>query len=154
MLRFKKKLRNPEPDLLKEIARMLFRPNLIVNGMLARPNVSFWRLHKTRPLEQLPECIESEKEREVDVRSEEAASRERPLFARLLLDEDVKAIEEDDDGEEDEGEVGGEGLELALEDHGIAIDILSNQSSSEPNVSDADGDPCEKLSNSDKILEP
>lgn len=69
--------------------------------------------------------------------------------------EDGEAIEEDDNDEEHESDVGGVGLEAGLEDEvGVAVDILRNEGFSKAEVGDEDADPGEEGGDGCEGLEP
>jgi hypothetical protein len=72
----------------------------------------------------------------------------------VLANKDIKAVEENDDGEVDEGEPGGVWLETTLEDKSVAINSLRLERLVEPYIGEADRAPCEKGGDGDQVLEP
>lgn len=72
----------------------------------------------------------------------------------MLADEDVEAIEEDDEGEEDQGGPGRIGLEPGLEHKGITINTLRFQCVIELDVGYADRAPGKQAGNGSQVLEP
>jgi len=142
------RLCNPEPDSLEYIARMLLGPHLVVNRVLSGPNVRLASAHKARALEDLPEEVQHEEDGDVDVGREEVGR------GPVAIDEDGKAIEDDDDTKVDEREPGRVWLPLGFEDEGVAVNVLRNQGIPEAQIGDANGHPCEELGNGDEVLEP
>jgi len=68
MAKKKPALRDPEPNLLEEIAWILFGPDLVVNSVLAAPNISLAGANKPRAFEHLPEDVEQGEDGYVDIR--------------------------------------------------------------------------------------
>jgi len=134
--------------------RYVLGPHGVVDGVLPRPNVRLGRLDHLRVLEELPGEEQDREDGHVDVRREEVRRREHPRLARSLLDEDVEAVEDDDDGEEAQREPGRVRLELALEDERVAVDVLREQRLAEAQIRDADANPGEQLRDGDEVLEP
>lgn len=62
----------------------------------------------------------------------------------VLANEDVKAVEEDDEGEVDERDPGGVGLEGGFEDERVAVDALGREGFVELDVGNLNGAPGEE----------
>lgn len=99
-----------------------------------------------RLLEQLPKHVQEEIDGDSNISGHE--------FLGAPRTKDVEAVEEDDDGEEDEGEPGGVGLEGGLEDESVAVDALCLEGFVELDVGDADADPAEEGGDCGQVLEP
>lgn len=102
---------------------------------LASEDIRLGRWDPLGPLEDLPEGIEAEVDGDADVCRDKTVDIEGP--------EDVEAVEQDDDGKEDEGEPGRVWLEGRSEDEGAAVDALGLERGVETNVGDGDGHPGE-----------
>lgn len=137
---------DPEPDPLHHIPRHPRRPILRIQCVLTRENVRLFRLQPLGPLENLPEDEQGKIDRNPHVSRHERIHIERP--------EDVEAVEDCDDGEEDEGEPCRVRLERGSEDQGASIDILGFKSSVEFDVGDRDGHPGEEVRDGGEVLEP
>ena len=72
----------------------------------------------------------------------------------VLANEDIKSIEENDDGKVEEGKPCSVWLETTLEDKGVAVNSLRLERLVELNIGQADRAPCEKGGDGDQILEP
>ena len=98
-------LSNPEPDPLEDIPRLPLRPEQVrsIHGSFAGVDIGLHGPDEFRSLEDLPEGVEDEVDRDADIRGDEVVNGPGA--------EDVEAVEEDDDGEEDEREVSGVRLE-------------------------------------------
>lgn len=117
-----------------------------IQRRLAAENIRLSRINPLSPLEELPEHVQQEINRDPDVRRDEVVDVERP--------EDVEAIEQDDDAEEDQGGPGNIGLEGRAEDQSVAVDALGFEGFVELDVGDADADPGEEAGDSGEVLEP
>lgn len=94
-----------------------------------------------RPLQNLPENIQQEKNRCADVGREE--TRDVPVGI-VFAHEDVEAVEDDDDDEEPEGSPGEVGLEGRFEDEGVSVYALGGEGFVELDVGYADTAPGEE----------
>ena len=97
-------------------------------------------------LENLPEEVQTEIDGHTEVVGQEGLVVPRG--------EGVKAVEEDDDGEEDEGSIGEEGLERRLEDQRVAVNTLGFEGAVEADVCDTDRTPGEDVGDGGQVLEP
>lgn len=111
-------------------------------------------LDELSPLEDLPEEVEAEIDGDANICGYEVLH--APVGAAILVVcEDGEAIEDDDNDEEHQSDVGGVGLEAGFEDEvGVAVDVLGNEGFAESKVGDEDADPCEERRNCSKGLEP
>lgn len=144
-------LTKPEPKPLKSIAGYLLRPYFCVKRGLATPEICLLWLHHLGALEHLPEDEEEEEDQNANIGSEEVGKLVRSPWA---LSEDLEAVEEDDErkvGKRHPGEVR---LPLALEDHRVAVDILSETGLVETGEGVANRAPCEERGNCGQVLEP
>lgn len=99
-----------------------------------------------RPLEDFPESIQREVNRDTDVCSDEAVLIKGP--------KGVEAVEKSDDGEENQREPRGIWLEGGFEDQGVAVDALGLEGGVEADVGNGDGHPGEERGDGDEVLEP
>lgn len=104
-----------------------------IQRCLASENVRLGRLDEARPLEDFPEHIQYQIDWDSNVRGYEVVDGEG--F------EDVETVEKGDDGEEEEGEIRGKGLEGRLKNKSVAVDALSFQSLVELDVCNRDTHP-------------
>lgn len=100
------------------------------------------QVHLGRPvppgaLEDFPKCVEHEINGNADVGGDE-------VIAGPWL-KDVEAVEDDNDGEEEEGSVGRVGLEGRSEDERVTVDPLCSECFVELDVRDTDADPGEEV---------
>ncbi|EZF74120.1 hypothetical protein H105_04130, partial [Trichophyton soudanense CBS 452.61] len=144
--RKEKRLCDPEPYLLEDVSGDLLWPLDGVHGGLSGEDIRFGGRDPAGALENLPEDEEGEVEGDADVGGEEG------LEAEGL--EGVEAVEEDDDGEEDEGDPCEIGLEGRLEEEGVAVDALGLESGVEADVGDQHADPVEERGDGCQVLEP
>lgn len=117
-----------------------------VESGFATENVGFGRVHKFGSLEDFPEGEEREVDGDTDVGGDE-------LVAQEGL-EDVEAVKQDDDGEEEEGKIGRVGLEMRPEDQIIPVHPLGFERFVELDVRDGDAGPCEQAGNGGQVLKP
>lgn len=117
-----------------------------IQRRLSSVNIRLRARDPPRPLEDLPERIQHEVDGNPHVSGDETIHIKGP--------EDVEAVEDDDDGEEDEGEPCGVGLEGGPEDEGAAVDALGLEGGVEAEVGDRDGDPGEEGGDGAEVLEP
>jgi len=141
-------LRNPVPDLLERILRDLLGPDLGIQRRLATPNIRLTSLDEARPLDDLPDNIQDEENRDTDI------SRDKVINGPAALGEDRKAVEENNDGKVDEREPSGVRLPLALEDERVAVHALGLERGVEADVGDANAAPGEELGYGGEVLEP
>lgn len=97
-------------------------------------------------LDNLPEGVENKVDRDADVSGD-----------KVVKDpglKDVEAVEENDDGKEDKGGVGGVGLEGRFEDERVAVDTLRLERLVKLDVGDTDADPGEEVGDCGEVLEP
>jgi len=95
-------------------------------------------------LVDFPESVQDEEYGDPEIGSEEVGD----IPVRMMLtNEDIKSVEEDDNGEVGEGEPGSEWLEWRLEDKSIAVNTLSLKCLIELHVCNADGAPGEEGGN-------
>ena len=148
MCRKQNLLRQPEPELLKDVARDLLWPVRIshVQGCLAGEDVRLGGLDPPRTLKDLPERVEQEVDHDTDIGSGKVIDGEWREY--------VEAVEEDDDGEEDQRDPREVWLEMALEDQGVAVDALSLECTVELEICNADAAPREETGNRRQVLEP
>lgn len=131
--------RNPKPNLLRKIPRVLLWPDNRVQGGLAGENVCFGGTDPLGALDDFPEEEQGEVNRDADV------GRDEVIFGPRF--ENVEPVEEDDDAEEEEGGVRDKGLEVRFEDEVVAVDALSLEGLVELDVGNADADPGEEVGN-------
>jgi hypothetical protein len=117
---YKVKLSNPEPDLLEEVTRNFFRPDLIINCTFAAPDIGLHGTDEAWSLPDFPDDIEAEEYRNVDVGNEKVLSVEG-------RNECGEAVEDDNDAEVAEREPGRVWLEARFEDQGVAVNVLGYQ---------------------------
>ena len=129
---------------------MQLRPLAIlgIEGGLAGEDVGLGGIDPLGALEDLPEGVEAEVDDDADVVGEEAGD------VPVAVDEDVEAVEDDDEGEEDEGDPAEVGLEMRLEDERVAVDALRLERLVELDVRHADGRPGEERGDRRQVLEP
>jgi hypothetical protein len=144
-------LAQPKPEFLDEVARNLLGPHFSVQCCFSSPNICLHRFHELGSLEYLPESIQTKEDRESNVSSEETCQFVR---APWRCGENFKAVEEEDQYKKDAGSPGEVRLPWALENQGVAINILSNESSAEACIRDAYRAPCEELGNRCEVLKP
>jgi len=77
-----------------------------------------------------------------------------PVLDAVRRNKDVKTVEDDDHGEEDEGSPGEVGLEGRLEHQGVAVNTLCLERGVELDVGHADGAPGEERGDGGQVLEP
>ena len=117
-----------------------------IKGCLSSVDVRLRRVNPVRALEDFPERIQEEIDGDSNVRGDEVlVAPWRP---------DVEAVEDDNEGEVDEGEVGEVWLEGRLEDEGVAVDALGFEGLVELNVCEADAAPGEETGDCGQVLEP
>lgn len=163
------RLCNPKPDLLDEVSRDLFRPDLSIQSRLASPEIGFRSLDELGFLVKLPEEEEAQIDRDDDVstgkrvstrnksiagggyedsksnlRSDKVLDRPVGRAGDSVVGEDLPAVEDDDDDEEDQRGVSCEGLELRVEGPVCACDTLGVAGFAETEEGDEDGDPGEE----------
>lgn len=130
-------------------------PILSVQRSLARPDIRLGSLDEAGTLEDLPEQEETKVYGNDNICRDEILNVPvRTAFGTSVLCEDGEAVEERDDGEEDQRGPCTVGLEFTLEDESVAVDSLCSESSLEANVCDADGHPCEEGCDGGQGLEP
>ena len=117
-----------------------------VEGGFAGEKVRLGRVDPFGTLENFPKGVQHEIDRNTNVSGDEIV--DHPWL------EYVKAIEQDDDAEENECKPGGVGLERGFEDEGVAVNALGDERLVELNICDADADPGEEISDGGEILEP
>lgn len=144
-------LAQPEPELLNDVLRDLFRPDLSIERSLATPDVSLRWLDHLRTLEDLPEYEQEEVDQNADVRREKAG---QLIGSPWGLGEDLEAVENDDQREVDHGGISNIRRPLCPEDQCAPVDTLSGEGPAEPEVGEDDRVPREELGNSSQILEP
>lgn len=84
---------NPEPYFFENVSWLSIRPDLGVERGLAGVNIGFGRIDHLSPFEDFPENQQGEINRDANVGRDEVVARPRL--------EDVKPVENDDDGEEE-----------------------------------------------------
>ena len=104
------------------------------------------RVNPFRPLEDLPEGIEQEVNGYADVSGDEIVDHEGR--------KGIEAVEEEDQGEKDQGDPAEVGLKGRLEDERVAVDALRFERFVELDVGDRNTAPGEEVGNCDEILEP
>ncbi|KAM5489732.1 hypothetical protein MaudMau93_003098 [Microsporum audouinii] len=139
-------LRDPEPYLLDDVSWDLLWPLDGVHGGLAGEDVSLGGWNPSGPLENLPEDEKTEVDGDTDVGGEEGLE--------FKGSEGIEAVEEDDDGEEDEGDPGEVRLEWGLEDESVTVDTLGLEGGMEADVRNQNADPVEEGGNGGEVLEP
>ena len=139
---------NPEPNPLQYIPGNPRWPMCIrsIHRCLASKNVRLCWSDEARSLEDFPEYKQQQVDRNPNVRGYEII--DGPGF------EDIETVEDGDYGEEEEGEVCGEGLEGRFENQSVAVDALSFQSLVELDVGDRDAHPGEEVGDGGQVLEP
>jgi len=146
-------LRNPEPDPLEDVSWNLLWPLAVLgieSGFTSR-DVGVSRVDERSPLENFPECVEDEEDRNAQIGSEEIGDGPvRVVFAN----KDIKSIEDDNDGEVGEGKPGSVWLEPGLENKSVAVNPLSFECLVELYVCNANRAPGEEGCNSGQVLEP
>jgi len=144
---------NPEPNPLDNVSWLWVGPLSIlsIQGRLSGCNIGVFWLDYWRPLENLPEAIEEEEDRDADVGGQEI--RYIPVLM-VLANKDVETVKEDNEGKEDEGCPSGVWLEMTLEYKSVAINALSIERLVKLDVSKADGAPGEEASNGGQVLKP
>jgi len=138
---------NPEPNPLQHVARHPLGPYNGIQGSFTRVQVSLGRFSPVRPLEDLPEQIQAEVNGDTDIIGDET------LVIKPACD-DVEAVKEDDQAEEDQGRITSVGLEGGLECQFIPVDALCDQGLAELNVGNADRHPGEQSRDGGQVLEP
>ncbi len=141
-------LRKPEPELLDEVPWDLLGPVCIscVKSRLSGVNVCLGGIDPMRALVDLPEAVQEEVDGDSDVRGDEVlVAPRRP---------DIEAVEDDDNGEEEEGGIREVWLEWRLEDKGIAVNALSLEGLVELDIRNADTAPGEETGDGCQVLEP
>jgi len=117
-------LSNPEPYLLEKVTWNILRPNLAVNSVLARPDISLSRTNELWSFDKLPSEVQNKKDGNVDIGNEKA-------WNIKSANKDVEAIENDDDGEVNKGKPSSIWLEMSLEYKSVTVNVLSKQSCAE-----------------------
>ena len=145
-------LGNPKPNPLHPIPRHPLGPKPIrrIQRRLPRQNIRLLRLHKLRPLPNLPKhkkhCINQDphirRRKAVKIKSLRR-TRERP-----------KAVKQENNSEEDEGGPGEVGLEGGAEGEGGAGDGLGAEGGVEADIGYGDGHPGEEDAGGGEVLEP
>ena len=102
------------------------------------------------PLEDLPEQEQGEIDRYAHIGRDEIVQ----IKALGRAGEDVEAVEQCDEREEDETEPCRVWLESRLEDEGVAVDTLCFERGVELDVGDGDGHPGEEVGDGGQVLEP
>jgi len=115
--------------------------------VLARPDVGLGGANKLWSFPDFPEKVQDKEDWNIDVGDNEA------LHIKFA-NEHIEAVEDNDYAEVDKSEPSSVWLIWRLEDEGVSIDILSNESFSEAEVGNANANPCEKLGDGSEILEP
>lgn len=139
---------NPEPHPLGEVPWMSLWPVLAINCCLTRPDISLSRLDKGWTLEDLPEQVKDDENRNANIRSDEVVD------CPIALGEDVPTIEEDDDGEEAQGKNREVWLERRTERHVLLLYTLCLQRSAETDRGYADRNPSPQVGNGCQVQEP
>ena len=102
-------------------------------------------------LEEFPEREEQEEDEDANVRSEEAR---QLIRAPVLHRENFETVEEYDQGKVREPSPWDVSSTSGLEDHGAAVNALSNCGLAKARVCKEDGAPCETLSDGGQVLKP
>jgi hypothetical protein len=105
-------------------------------------------LSRSCPAKALPDGIENENSRHSDVGSDEV------LNIPVVSDEDLEAVEEGNEHEEDERNPGGVGLPGRLVWERVPVDALSLHTVVEPKVGEEDDDPGDDSSDRRDVVEP
>ena len=131
--------RNKKPNLLPHIPRPPLRPKPLrrIQRRLPRQNIRLLTPHPPRPPPHLPKNIKRAIHHNPHITRKKPALIEFPRLAR----KSPKAVEKRNDGEIDQGEVCGIGLEWGFKDEGVARDALGAEGGVETDVGDGDGDP-------------
>lgn len=139
---------NPEPDPFNPIPRDSRWPLGIcrIQRRFTGMNIRLVRPDEFRPLEDLPERVKGEVDRDAHVSGDEPMDVEGT--------EGVEAVEQGDHAEEAEGEPGRVGLKGRSEDEGAAIDPLGLERGVEADVGGRDAHPGYEGGDCDDVLEP
>lgn len=119
---------------------------LCVHGSLAGEQVHLGRRVPPGALKDFPKDVEHEINGNADISGDEVIAGPRL--------EDMEAVEDDNDGEEEKGKVGGVGLEGRSKNECFTSYTLCFECFVELDVRDTYADPCEEVGDRGQILEP
>jgi len=122
-----------------------------IQSCLARGDICIGWINQRCPLDEFPEEVQNEEDRNANICGKEISS--IPVLV-MLANKDVEAVEKDDKREEDKSDPGKVWLEGGLEHKCISINTLGLKRSMELDVGNADGAPGKEGSNGGQVLEP